>query len=780
MKFNSLRQKLELFTLSVLFITITILLGLFVVNHGQMKQQLQHSIESKRLAISNIMVSRAQELMEKEVFSFTRDDKMLKAIQDKDLEGIIARANTTANLLEATNVANNIRILDPNFNLLFTRNPKESGKINSKLLTQAKEELNLIRGIETIGAGQPQVHFILPIAPRGQLLALVDIALDFSALIADSAKVGQFDLMLYDLNAEKVLASSNENLEAELQKAQISIQKESLETLILSNENGTKSFDVESKQVLDSTGQPFGYMVSISDKTDIQATEDATLIGGIIAIIVWAILAFLMVKAILTKAFRPLDEMKDLVTKVEQQGDLSLRIPVKSQDEIGQAANSINQLLQLVDNSFKESNRVMQAVAKGDFSQKISASGAHGDFQTLQTAVNQSVQSTSFTMKELERMAKALRDGDFSARMDNTVAGSIRSKMDETMHELDTIFNEINHMLESMAKGDFTQQIQLTAHGDLGKLVDALNHRVSQTSNALDDISAVIEAMASGDLTRQVAGNYLGKFKDVATLLAQTNQSLSQLIGQTTQSVQSLQQNVTHIYQGAQDLNQRTQTQTQSLDSTSQMIGKIAQNVEQTSNQSEEATKLAHGAQIQAEKGSEIMKNTVESMNDIKEASAKIVEIISLIDGIAFQTNLLALNAAVEAARAGEHGRGFAVVAGEVRSLAAKSAEAAKDIKVLIENTVETVDQGTEHAQNSDQALEHIKESINQVSAIISQINQASSEQTQSISQVSHSLNEVDNATQQNMALVSETTNSSGNMKEAADELSGLVNQFKV
>lgn len=305
MQFQSLRKKIELFTLSVLFITIGILLALFVVNHAQMKDQLQHSIESKRLAISNIMVSRAQELMEKEVFSFTRDTQMLEAIEKRDLQGIAARANTTANLLEATNVANNIRILDPNFELLFTRNPKESGKIQSQLLQQAKNELNLVYGIETIGAGQPQVHFILPIAPRGQLLALVDIALDFSALVAASAKVGQFDLILYDETASKVLASSNSDFISALEAIEFDVKAETLETLKtqLPNAESTQSFDVESKQVLDSTGAPFGYMVSISDKTDIQATEDWTLIGGTLAIIVWALLAFLMVKAILTKAF---------------------------------------------------------------------------------------------------------------------------------------------------------------------------------------------------------------------------------------------------------------------------------------------------------------------------------------------------------------------------------------------------------------------------------------------------------------------------------------------
>jgi len=174
------------------------------------------------------------------------------------------------------------------------------------------------------------------------------------------------------------------------------------------------------------------------------------------------------------------------------------------------------------------------------------------------------------------------------------------------------------------------------------------------------------------------------------------------------------------------------------------------------------------------------MRSTIESMADIREASHKIEEIITLIDSIAFQTNLLALNAAVEAARAGEHGRGFAVVAGEVRNLAGKSADAARDIKSLIENAVSAVEQGTERAERSDQALQTITEGIRKVSGIVAEITAASGEQSVSIGQIGEAINDLDWVTQQNASLVEQSSDSSENMKEEAHQLSELVGRFKV
>jgi methyl-accepting chemotaxis protein len=193
--------------------------------------------------------------------------------------------------------------------------------------------------------------------------------------------------------------------------------------------------------------------------------------------------------------------------------------------------------------------------------------------------------------------------------------------------------------------------------------------------------------------------------------------------------------------------------------------------VQHNTDNARQTAKTAQEVQNRAVEGAEVMKKTIVAMNAIQESSHKIADIVTLIDGIAFQTNLLALNAAVEAARAGDHGRGFAVVAGEVRSLAQKSAEAAKDIKTLIEESVARIDEGTRLAGQSGEVLEGINQSIDGVAEMIHQIAEASDEQAKGIKQVHQAISQIDGVTQQNAALVEETSAASESLKEQANHL---------
>jgi methyl-accepting chemotaxis protein len=191
------------------------------------------------------------------------------------------------------------------------------------------------------------------------------------------------------------------------------------------------------------------------------------------------------------------------------------------------------------------------------------------------------------------------------------------------------------------------------------------------------------------------------------------------------------------------------------------------------------ASDIAKGVQVKAQQGSKVMSQTIQAMQSIQESSHKIADIVSLIDGIAFQTNLLALNAAVEAARAGEHGRGFAVVAGEVRALAQKSADAAKDIKKLITESVGRIDQGTKLADESGSVLKEITGSIDEVTNMIAQVAKATEEQAAGIHQVHQAITNIDRVTQQNAALVEQTAAASESMRDQANNLSREMGFFK-
>ncbi len=233
-----------------------------------------------------------------------------------------------------------------------------------------------------------------------------------------------------------------------------------------------------------------------------------------------------------------------------------------------------------------------------------------------------------------------------------------------------------------------------------------------------------------------------------------------------------------NIKEGSNSLNQKVGKQVQDLQNTAQTMAAMNENVQQTNTHVQQANEVITNVAKQTNQGVQVMQQTIEAMQSIQDSSEKIADIVTLIDGIAFQTNLLALNAAVEAARAGEQGRGFAVVAGEVRSLAQKSAEAAKDIKNLIEETVTRVNQGSSMATDSGEVLSSINQSIGEVTNMISQIANASVEQANGINSVNQGIREIENITHENAQLVERTSATADNLGHQTDELGKTMSFF--
>ncbi|MDY6993142.1 MAG: methyl-accepting chemotaxis protein, partial [Pseudomonadota bacterium] len=237
---------------------------------------------------------------------------------------------------------------------------------------------------------------------------------------------------------------------------------------------------------------------------------------------------------------------------------------------------------------------------------------------------------------------------------------------------------------------------------------------------------------------------------------------------------------INEIAQGSQNLSQRTQEQASALEETASSMEQMTATVGQNSERAKQANHVAIESREQTDKGVTVMSQTIDAMRTIQDSSKQIEEIVSLIDGIAFQINLLALNAAVEAARAGEHGRGFAVVAGEVRSLAQKSAEAAKDIKTLINSTVKQIENGTHLVDETGSALNSINTAIKRVGDIIAEISSASAEQRVGIEQVNKAIVSMDEVTQQNASLVEEMAAAATTMKDLAYEMKQAISFFQV
>lgn len=296
----------------------------------------------------------------------------------------------------------------------------------------------------------------------------------------------------------------------------------------------------------------------------------------------------------------------------------------------------------------------------------------------------------------------------------------------------------------------------------------------------LSEAIVVANAVASGDLTSRIEVNSTNETGCLLQALKTMNDNLVDLVGKVRVGTDSITTSSSEIASGNMDLSQRTEEQASSLEETASSMEELTSTVKQNADNARQANQLAASASEVAVKGGAVVDQVVQTMGSINESSKKIVDIISVIDGIAFQTNILALNAAVEAARAGEQGRGFAVVATEVRTLAQRSAAAAKEIKELISDSVSKVENGTKLVDEAGATMDEIVSAVKRVTDIMSEISAASQEQSSGIEQVNQAVTQMDVVTQQNASLVEEAAAAAESMQEQAQALTHAVSAFRL
>jgi methyl-accepting chemotaxis protein len=290
----------------------------------------------------------------------------------------------------------------------------------------------------------------------------------------------------------------------------------------------------------------------------------------------------------------------------------------------------------------------------------------------------------------------------------------------------------------------------------------------------------VAQTVAAGDLTSHIDVNSTNETGQLLQALKGMNSSLIKIVGEVRSGTDTIATASSQIAAGNLDLSSRTEEQASSLEETASSMEELTRTVKQNADNAHHANQLAVSASVVAVKGGTVVAQVVETMSSINASSKKIVDIIGVIDGIAFQTNILALNAAVEAARAGEQGRGFAVVASEVRNLAQRSAAAAKEIKALIGDSVEKVDAGAKLVDQAGATMGEIVESVKRVTDIMSEITAASAEQSSGIEQINQAISQMDQVTQQNAALVEQAAAAAESLQEQAGALAQVVGAFKL
>jgi methyl-accepting chemotaxis protein len=337
---------------------------------------------------------------------------------------------------------------------------------------------------------------------------------------------------------------------------------------------------------------------------------------------------------------------------------------------------------------------------------------------------------------------------------------------------LDSIIGGVKTSVDAAAKGDFSTRLSTAEQRGMYKeLGENLNRLMDVSSTVLNEVVRVLGALAKGDLTETITNHYDGTFGQLKDDSNETVASLTRTVTEIKEAADVVSTSAREISAGNGDLSQRTEEQAASLEETAASMEELTATVHQNAENARQANQLAIGASSIAIKGGQVVGEVVETMAAINESGKKIVDIISVIDGIAFQTNILALNAAVEAARAGEQGRGFAVVAGEVRTLAQRSAAAAKEIKALIGDSVEKTNNGTRLVAHAGETMAEIVDSVKRVTDIMSAIAAASLQQGSGIGQVNEAVAQMDKVTQQNAALVEQIAASAMALEERSREL---------
>jgi methyl-accepting chemotaxis protein len=357
------------------------------------------------------------------------------------------------------------------------------------------------------------------------------------------------------------------------------------------------------------------------------------------------------------------------------------------------------------------------------------------------------------------------------AAVNNTIDGLIKLQLDEANRE-----NQQSRSMYEMVR------LVCLAGMALGLLVAAVvgTMLIRGIVRPLEAAVSVAHAVAAGDLTQEIEVRSNDETGRLMRALKDMNAGLVKIVGGVRSSTDTIATASAQIASGNLDLSSRTEQQAAALEETASSMEELISTVRQNAENARQANVLAGSASAVAGQGGAVVSQVVDTMGAINESAKKIVDIISVIDGIAFQTNILALNAAVEAARAGEQGRGFAVVAGEVRSLAQRSAAAAKEIKILIDDSVEKVQIGTELVDRAGGTMAEIVQSVSRVTDIMAEITAASQEQTAGIEQVNTAITQMDQSTQQNAALVEEASAAAQQMRDEADSLARAVGTFRL
>lgn len=500
-------------------------------------------------------------------------------------------------------------------------------------------------------------------------------------------------------------------------------------------------------------------------------------------IIIASILLLLMLIGfiIIRDISRNIKHIQHLIHGIAQGGDFSRRFNATGHTELDHLGRDLNSMLSKLHDTIESISNVIEATTHGDYSQRVNLP-LSGDLLLLQERVNLAMTNMETTANAMVQTIKTLATGDFSARMDQRASETVRLEVDQGLRQLQQMTVEMVKVIGNLAKFDLSKRIHIQAasNSDMGKLASSMNDMIEQLSQGIHETEKVSAALAEGDLSQFIQGTYAGAMSKLKDSINRIQRSLREAVIQINDSSTEVSKNSALMSDANETLSQRVSTQAASVEKTTATLEEVKGQIEQAATTAQTANRLVTEALHKTEDAGNNMADTLSAVNRVRNASDRIDDIVTLIDSIAFQTNLLALNASVEAARAGEHGRGFAVVAGEVRELAERTGDAAKEIKALIDNTKTEVNSMSRLATQSGDQLNSIRSQVEEATNLVGTMASFSAEQATAVQQIHQAMQEMDDITHKNAGMVKENNLTAAQMNKEAQLMVQVMSRFQV